>query len=117
MGSEGIKRAVIEMGQDGLMSHSITAWLLSHPLWALFFVLVLFFLLSGLLRAIAQSAERLWIVLLRAPLQFGRWSLNQVLRLLKLPITQPDDNPLQKRWRVWNNYSRNNNRFSRKLKP
>lgn len=94
MGAEGVKRAVFEMGQDSLRSYSVTAWLMSHPLWALACLLVLFFLLSGLLRAIAQSTERLWIVLLRAPLQFGRWSLNQVLRWLKLPIAKPEGNPL-----------------------
>ena len=94
MGSEGIKRAVLEMSQDGLTRHSIAAWLISHPLWALGGLLVSFVLLSGLLRAIAQSTERLWMILLRAPLKFGRWSLTQLLRLLRLPITEPDNNPL-----------------------
>jgi hypothetical protein len=94
MGSESIKWAVFEMGQDGFMGHSVTAWLISHPLWALGGLLVSFVLLSGLLRAIAQSTERLWIILLRAPLQLGRWVLNQVLRLLKLPIAKPDRNQL-----------------------
>ena len=70
MGSEGIKRAVLEMSQDGLTRHSIAAWLISHPLWALGGLLVSFVLLSGLLRAIAQSTERLWMILLRAPLKF-----------------------------------------------
>jgi hypothetical protein len=94
MAAEGVKRAVLEMGQDRLRSYSVTAWLMSHPLWALACLLVLFFLLSGLLRAIAQSTERLWIVLLRAPLRFGRWSLDRVLGLLKLPIAKPESNPL-----------------------
>jgi hypothetical protein len=94
MGSEGIKWAVFRMGQDGFMGHSVTAWSISHPLWALGGLLVSFILLSGLLRAIAQSTERLWIILLRAPLQLGRWVLNQVLRWLKLPIAKPDHNQL-----------------------
>ena len=97
MGSEGIKWAVFEMGQGSFMGHSVTAWLLSHPLWALGGLLVSFVLLSGLLRAIAQSTERLWIILLRAPLKLGRWGLNQVLRLLKLPIAKSDDNELYKK--------------------
>ncbi|NJM76326.1 MAG: hypothetical protein HC852_11705 [Acaryochloridaceae cyanobacterium RU_4_10] len=50
MAAEGVKRAVLEMGQDRLRSYSVTAWLMSHPLWALACLLVLFFLLSGLLR-------------------------------------------------------------------
>ncbi len=94
MGSEGIKRAVLDIGQGGLMRPSITAWLISHPLWALGGLLVSFVLLSGLLRAIAQSTEKLWTILLRAPFRLGRWSLNQVLRLLKLPIDKPDENQL-----------------------
>jgi hypothetical protein len=94
MGSERIKWAVFRMGQDGFMGHSVIAWLISHPLWALCGLLVFFILLSGLFSAIAQSTERLWIILLRAPLQLGRWVLNQVLRLFKLPIAKPDRNPL-----------------------
>jgi hypothetical protein len=93
MGS-GLKRAVLDMGQDGLMRHSITTWLISHPLWALGGLLISLVLLSGLLRAIAQSTEKLWTILLRTPFRLGRWSLNQVLRLLKLPIDKPDDNQL-----------------------
>jgi hypothetical protein len=94
MGSEGIKWAVFEMGQDRFIGHSVTAWLFSHPLWALGGLLVSFVLLSGLLRAITQSTERIWLILLRAPLRFGRWILTQVLGLLKLPIVKPDHNQL-----------------------
>jgi len=97
MGSEGIKWAVFEMGQDGFMGHSVTEWSISHPLWALGGLLVSFVLLSGLLRAIAQSVERLWIILLRAPLRFGRWVLNQLFRLLQLPINEPDQNLLSEK--------------------
>jgi hypothetical protein len=97
MGSEDIKRAVLNMGQDDLMRPSITAWLISHPLWALGGLLVSFVLLSGLLRAIAQSTEKLWTILLRAPFRLGRWSLNQVLRWLKLPLDKSDENQLHEK--------------------
>ncbi len=54
---------------------------MSHPIWGLGFVFLSVFLLWGLLRAIAQFIEKLWLIVLRSPLNLGRWLLKTLRRL------------------------------------
>lgn len=78
MGAQAVQGAVGDMIQDWLMGHPILGWGVTHPLWALIVVVALFFMSGGLLRAIAQLTEQLWIDLLRLPMGVVRWGLAQL---------------------------------------
>lgn len=75
MGAQAMQGAVGDMMQDWLMGHPILGWGVTHPLWALVVIVALFFMSGGLLRAIAQLTEQLWIDLLRLPMRVVRWGL------------------------------------------
>ncbi|MGB8698699.1 MAG: hypothetical protein WCD18_04720 [Thermosynechococcaceae cyanobacterium] len=83
MGSETAKRAAIAAGRDWVSDHAATSWLIAHPLFALGVLAVAVFLLLGLLRAIAQLAETVWLKLLRSPLQLIRWIGHHLLSFFK----------------------------------
>ena len=78
MGAQAVQGAVGEMIQDWLMGHPILGWGVAHPLWALGVIVALLFMSGGLLRAIAQLTEQLWIDLLRLPMRVVRWGLAQL---------------------------------------
>jgi hypothetical protein len=78
MGAQAVQGAVGDMIQNWLMDHPILGWGFAHPLWALIVVVALFFMSGGLLRAIAQLTEQLWIDLLRLPMRVVRWGLAQL---------------------------------------
>jgi hypothetical protein len=72
---------VVDVAQNWLMSRSLTIWLISHPIWGLGFVFLVIVVLGGLLRSLTQFIEKLWGIVLRSPLNLGRWLLKKVLRL------------------------------------
>ncbi len=78
MGAQAMQGAVGDMMQDWLMGHPILGWGVMHPLWALGVIVALFFMSGGLLRAIAQLTEQLWIDLLQLPMRVVRWGLAQL---------------------------------------
>jgi hypothetical protein len=75
------------MIQSWLMDHPILGWGLAHPLWALGVAAALLFISGGLLKAIAQLTEQLWMDLLRLPMRVLQWGLAQVLPWRKLHHT------------------------------
>jgi hypothetical protein len=85
MGTEAMQRAVADVFQDWLVAHPMLGWEITHPLWSIGLGLLLLFLFWGLLNAISRLTERLWVTLLRIPLQLGQWIGQQLLRFVKLP--------------------------------
>jgi hypothetical protein len=67
-----------------LMDYPILGWGLAHPFWGLVAAIVLVMVLGGLVRAIAQLTEQLWVRLLQLPMRAGKWMLAQLFHLLKL---------------------------------
>jgi hypothetical protein len=78
MGAKAMQSAMGEMTQNWLMAHPILSWGVAHPLWALGVVVALVFMSGGLLRAIAQLTEQLWIDLLQLPMRAIRWGLERL---------------------------------------
>jgi hypothetical protein len=68
------------MFQRWLMDYPFLSWGMTHPIWTIVGVAFLFFLSSGLLRAIALLTEQLWIRLLQWPLRVGQWILSPFLK-------------------------------------
>mgnify|MGYP004468667287 CR=1 FL=1 len=58
-------------------------WLVTHPLWLGITLLLLIFLVSGLIGAIGQLTQRIWIALLRSPFQLLQWLFVGVFRLTR----------------------------------
>ncbi len=79
MGAQAMQNAMGEMTQNWLLAHPILGWGVAHPLWALGMVIALAFMSGGLLRAIAQLTEQLWIDLLQLPMRAIRWGLDRLL--------------------------------------
>jgi hypothetical protein len=85
MGTDAMQRAVADVFQDWLVAHPLIGWEITHPLWSIGLGLLLLFLFWGLLNAIGRLTERLWVTLLRMPLQLGQWVGQRLFRFIKLP--------------------------------
>jgi signal transduction histidine kinase len=81
--AEGLQNTVVASFQDWLAVHPIVAWMVHHPIAALFLLAVVIILFWGLIRAIAQLTERIWISLLQVPLKLSLWFWKWVSRPLK----------------------------------
>ncbi|KAM3091926.1 hypothetical protein ACKFKG_24655 [Phormidesmis sp. 146-35] len=66
--------------QNWLEAHPITAWMVAHPLWVLGLVVLAFFLFWGLLNLIARLTERLWLIVLQAPIKLIYWLGTLILK-------------------------------------
>jgi hypothetical protein len=81
----GIEHGGLEMVQTWLMMNNpLLQWGFAHPLGGIVAVVVLVVLFGGLVRAIAQITEQLWVNLLQLPMRAGKWLLAQLFYLLKL---------------------------------
>lgn len=69
--------------QTWLTEHPLLAWAIDRPLLALGGLVLFVLLFSGLLKAIARSAEQIWYSLLQAPLRLGTWLLSLLPRLFR----------------------------------
>jgi hypothetical protein len=67
-----------------IMDNPLLKWGFAHPLWGIVAAIVLVVLLGGLVRAIAQLTEQLWVNLLHLPMRAGQWLLAQFFDRLKL---------------------------------
>lgn len=72
--------------QNWLGQYPVFLWLWTHPLWLVLLVLLVLFLLSGLLRAVAGLTEKLWLALLSLPVTLVRWVWRGSLFLLSRPF-------------------------------
>ncbi|WNZ25402.1 hypothetical protein HJG54_22810 [Leptolyngbya sp. NK1-12] len=83
----GLLDSLLTPVQDWLSQYPTLLWLAMHPLWLLGTILLLLFLLSGLLRAIARVTEKLWLWLLMFPVTLVRWLWQGTLFLLSRPFS------------------------------
>jgi hypothetical protein len=67
-----------------IMDNPLLKWGFVHPLWGIVAVIVLVVLFGGLVRAIAQLTEQLWVNLLHLPMRAGQWLVAQFFYRLKL---------------------------------
>jgi hypothetical protein len=86
MGTQAMQGAVAAMIQNWLADRPILSWGIAHPVWTLIGLAVLLLLSGGLLRAIAQMTEQLWVRLLQLPMRFGQWILAQLLQVFRRPF-------------------------------
>lgn len=82
----GFLDSLIAPVQDWLNQYPLLLWLTTHPWWLLATVLLILFLLSGLLRAIAGLTEKLWLALLGLPVTLVRWIWQSTFFLLSRPF-------------------------------
>lgn len=78
-----VQAAIASTLQQWLSSHPAIAWMVDHPLPALFLGLLLLFLLWSLLGAITRLMEQIWIAILAMPLKSLRWLFAGALQPLK----------------------------------
>jgi hypothetical protein len=67
-----------------IMDNPLLKWGFAHPLGGIVAVVILVVLFGGLVRAIAQLTEQLWVNLLQLPMRVGKWLLAQIFYRLKL---------------------------------
>jgi hypothetical protein len=92
--AEGLQNTVVASFQDWLGAHSIAAWMVHHPISTLVLAVVLLMLFWGLIRAIAQLTERIWITILQMPLKLSLWVWTWISRPLQgLKWLQPAPAP------------------------
>ncbi len=81
--AEGLQNTVVASFQNWLTEHPIMAWMVHHPIPTLVLGVVLVLLFWGLVRAIAQLTERIWIAILQVPLQVSLWFWTLITRPLQ----------------------------------
>jgi CBS domain containing-hemolysin-like protein len=77
--------------RNWLAAHPVGYWLVSHPLWLVGLILISLLLLSGLFGAIAQLTQRLWILVLQAPLLLTRWIFTAIFQLFGIVFRWKED--------------------------
>jgi hypothetical protein len=81
--AEGLQNTVVASFQDWLAVHPVIAWMVHHPIPTLVMGAVLLLLFWGLVRAIAQLTERIWITILQVPLKLSLWFWAWITRPLQ----------------------------------
>ncbi len=79
----GMSDLLTNSTQTWLESHPTLNWILVHPLWSVGLALLLVFLFWGLLKAIAQFIEKLWLQILLAPFKLGQQMVKLVTPTFK----------------------------------
>lgn len=69
--------------RDWLANHPIVFWLVTHPLWLLGSLLLLLFFLSGLLGAVSQLTQNLWLAILNFPVRLSQWIWSRTFGLVR----------------------------------
>jgi hypothetical protein len=78
------------MVQTWLIHNPLLSWVFEYPVGGIVAVVILVLLFGGLVRAIAQITEQLWVRLLQMPMRAGQWVFTQLLHLLRLKPRNPD---------------------------
>jgi ElaB/YqjD/DUF883 family membrane-anchored ribosome-binding protein len=67
--ANSVQDLVVTSVETWMSEHPIISWTIAHPLGAIALVLVTLFLGWGLLRAVAQGTQQVWLLILKAPLK------------------------------------------------
>jgi hypothetical protein len=99
---EPIQESLNNSAQNWLLGHPFLNWLVEHPFASLLLLLLLWFLLGGLLRAISNLSERIWLGLLQSPLNLSRVILAKFRpdHLLNLGLFYPAFSTTEKQKRL-----------------
>lgn len=93
--AEGLQNTVVASFQDWLVAHPIVAWMVHHPVPTLILGVIVLLLFWGLIRAIAQLTERIWITILQVPLKLSLWLWLWITRpLQKLTLIKSAQPPV-----------------------
>lgn len=92
---KGVVSAMNDSFQTWLNAHPTIDWTVNHPLWAAGVVLIAIFLLWGLLRAIAQFIEQVWVAILRSPLLLIQWFFGLSRSTYQRVIAAPKEMPVE----------------------
>ncbi|MGQ9871435.1 hypothetical protein [Leptodesmis sp.] len=92
---EGLQNTVFASFQNWLGTHPVVAWMVHHPIPTLVLGVLLLLLFWGLVRAIAQLTERIWITILQVPLKLSLWFWVWITRpLQKVALVKPMQPPV-----------------------
>lgn len=72
--------------QEWLLAHPVWNWLFMHPVWLFGLIVLSLFLFVGLLGAIAQLTEAVWLTILQLPLRLVQSIFIGMIALVKLPF-------------------------------
>lgn len=86
-----VQTTIADMVNTWMLNHPYTAWFVAHPLITAGLVVVLLIVLRGLLGAIGQLTERIWLAILRLPITLTKWFLVLGTRLFnRATLPQPE---------------------------
>jgi CBS domain containing-hemolysin-like protein len=77
------------MVQTWLIHNPLLRWGFVHPVGGIIAVVILVVLFGGLVRAIAQLTEQLWVRLLQLPMRAVKWVLVPLLQLKPRTADKP----------------------------
>ncbi|MBD2036712.1 hypothetical protein H6F76_17010 [Leptolyngbya sp. FACHB-321] len=88
--SNSVQDVVATSVKMWMAQHPIVSWVMAHPVWTIALVLLLLFLCWGLLAAIAQFTQQVWLFILQAPLKLTQSLAKGTFQSLKrFEILQP----------------------------
>ena len=70
---KALQQAIVTSLNHWLSAHPLLAWLIAHPFSALILLFLLWFLLGGLLAAIAHLSKNFWLTTLKFPVKVSQW--------------------------------------------
>lgn len=82
--ADAIQVQLSKMIHNWLAAHPVISWAISHPLQTLGIVLLVIFLLRGLLKLLAQSIEKVWLLILKSPFLLGQFLFRGSSKLISL---------------------------------
>jgi len=82
--ADAIQVQLSSMIHNWLMAHPVISWAVSHPLQTLGIVLLVIFLVRGLLKLLAQSVEKVWLLVLKSPFLLGQFLFKGSSKLITL---------------------------------
>ena len=92
-------QSILNPIRDWLSQYPWLQWLVTHPLWLGGTILLIIFMFSGLIGAIGQLTQKIWIALLRSPFLLLQWLFVGIFRLTRMllgwktePAKLPADN-------------------------
>lgn len=93
-----LTHSVMTPFQEWLLAHPVWNWLFTHPVWLVGLIILSLFLFIGLLGAIAQLTETVWLAILQLPLKLVQLIFVGILALFRLPFrpkltAAPSPNP------------------------
>lgn len=81
-----VQRAVADSITNWLEAHPILAWMFAHPLFTAIIIILLLWFFLGLLNAIAQLSQQIWLVILRSPFEISQQLVGRIAKAIS-PVT------------------------------